>query len=407
MKSVFCSIVQTTLLFFLCLNPLFADTASTSITVPLQRAYQAIETPRPIQIVKIPGDFKELLLVLQEGRVLQLKDDPYSSDVNVFLDITSMDLIENAFEEGLLGLVFHPDFTSNQLFYIYHTLQNPKRSVLIEKRVSGLQPLKVDKSYRREIISIAQPYWNHNSGIPAFGPDGYLYLSTGDGGNANDPHDHSQNTFSLLGKILRIDVDTRTGDLGYGIPPGNPFKNLPGYRQEVWAIGLRNPWRIHWDFTAGRLFCADVGQHLWEEVNLIQKGGNYGWNFREGTEEFPGKPDSNRTFPNINPIFQYGHEEGTSISGGCVYYGMNFPQLYGKYIFGDWGTGKCWALEIASDDKVSVKEISFEVDGEELNPVPKFIKGKPRSPFKPVNFCLGRNGRLFVLDWQGTVFSTI
>ena len=158
MKATFCLLIQTAFLFAFCPNSSFADSESTSITVPLQRSYHAIETPRPIQIAKIPGDLNELLLVLQEGRILRIKDDPSSSDVDVFLDITSMDLIDNAFEEGLLGLVFHPDFTSNQLFYIYHTLQNPKRSVLVEKRVTGLQSLKVDKSYRREIISIHQPY---------------------------------------------------------------------------------------------------------------------------------------------------------------------------------------------------------------------------------------------------------
>ena len=148
--------------------------------------------------------------------------------------------------------------------------------------------------------------------MPEFGPDGYLYLSTGDGGNANDPHDFSQNTFSLLGKVLRIDVDQREGSLEYGIPEDNPFKNKPGYRGEIWTIGMRNPWRLHWDIPSNTLFCADVGQHQKEEINLIKKGGNYGWSYREGTGSFSLKnrePSENIEF--IDPVFEYGHDEGT------------------------------------------------------------------------------------------------
>ena len=142
-----------------------------------------------------------------------LSDDYESEKVETFLELSSEDMIDNAFEEGLLGLVFHPDFLDNHLFYLYHTLQNPKRSVLVERKVRNLDKMIVDPKFVRTIIEIPQPYWNHNSGVPEFGPDGYLYLSTGDGGNGNDPHDFSQNTFSLLGKILRLDVNSREGNL--------------------------------------------------------------------------------------------------------------------------------------------------------------------------------------------------
>lgn len=380
---------------------------STAIKVQLTQVFENIQTPRPIQVLPIPGVAKELLILLQEGRVLRCSIDGKSASSSTFLDITQLDLIDNAFEEGLLGMVYHPNFQSNRLFYIYHTLQNPKRSVLTERRVVDIKSFSLDTSYQREVISIPQPYWNHNSGIPCFGPDGYLYLSTGDGGKANDPHDHSQNTFSLLGKILRIDVDSKSGDLAYGIPAGNPFFETPGYREEIWALGLRNPWRIHWDFRGGRLFCADVGQHLREEVNLIERGGNYGWNFREGNEPFPGKADRNRTFDHINPVFEYGHDQGTSISGGCVYYGERIPELAGKYIFGDWGTGKSWALQVDSNNKVFAQEISFWVNDSHINPTAAFVNGKPRSPFKPVNFCMGKNEDIIVLDWQGKIYRSI
>ena len=379
-----------------------------SLKIPIARVYEKIETNRPIQIVTNPLSNDQQLLVLQEGKVLMLSSNTSSEKCEVFLDLTHLDLIDNAFEEGLLGLTFHPDYAQNGLFYLYYTLQNPKRSVLVERKLLNFKKLKVDDTYSREVISIPQPYWNHNSGVPCFGPDGYLYLSTGDGGKANDPHDHSQNTFSLLGKVLRIDVDRRSGDLSYGIPPTNPFVAKPGYREEIWALGLRNPWRIHWDFKQGLLFCADVGQHLWEEVNLIEKGGNYGWNIREGNHPFPGNLNSiNTQIETIPPIFEYGHDLGTSISGGCTYYGEKHPQLSGKYIFGDWGTGKTWALEINDEGQSITTDISFESNGQIINPLATFKKGKPQSPFKPVNFCMGIDGQMFILDWQGYIYRTI
>ena len=380
---------------------------STRMDVQLELAYPDVSTERPIQITSVPDDSGRIFLVLQEGKILVLPRNIQSSSFETLIDLTPLNLIDNAFEEGLLGFVLHPNFSNNGLVYLYHTLQDPKRSVLVEKRIENLRKLEMDDSHHREILSIPQPYWNHNSGVPCFGPDGFLYLSTGDGGKANDPHDHSQNTFSLLGKILRIDVDKRSGDLEYGIPPDNPFFEKPGYREEIWALGLRNPWRIHWDHSRELLFCADVGQHLWEEVNLIEKGGNYGWNLREGSHPFPPSLELNKTIDYIQPVFEYGHDQGTSISGGCVYYGKRLPELNGKYIFGDWGTGKCWALELSKDKEVSTQEITFSDKTEILNPSPVFKNGKPRSPFKPVNFCLGPEGHVFLLDWQGIIYRTI
>jgi quinoprotein glucose dehydrogenase len=378
-----------------------------TVTISIQQELKETETPKPISWVVLPDGSGRSLLVLQGGQVLIVPADRKKSKVTSFLKLSSDQMIMKDFEEGLLGLVFHPKYQSNGLFYLYHTLQSPKRSVLVERRVKDLNRLELDSSHDRTLLVIGQPYWNHNSGVPEFGPDGYLYLSTGDGGKANDPHDFSQNTFSLLGKVLRIDVDQTEGALQYRIPNDNPFKDQPGYRGEIWTTGMRNPWRLHWDLPSKTLYCADVGQHQKEEINLIKRGGNYGWSFREGTGKFSlknRKPSPDVKF--IDPVFEYGHDEGTSVSGGIVYRGSKYPELYGHYIFGDWGTGKCWAIEVKNNLTVSKKYIEFTLDGEVINDLPKFVNGKPQSPFKPVNFCMSAKNELVLLDWQGMVYFT-
>ena len=375
--------------------------------ISIQQKLSHVETPKPISWIVVPDGSGRSLLVLQGGKVLIIPSNLDENQIKPFLELSSENMIVKDFEEGLLGLVFHPKYKSNGLCYLYHTLQSPKRSVLVERRIKDQKSLKLDTKHNRTLIEIEQPYWNHNSGVPEFGPDGYLYVSTGDGGNANDPHDFSQNTFSLLGKVLRIDVDRTEGSLEYGIPEDNPFKNKPGYRGEIWTIGMRNPWRLHWDVPSNTLFCADVGQHQKEEINVIKKGGNYGWSFREGTGSFSLKnrePSENIEF--IDPVFEYGHDEGTSVSGGIVYRGSKHPQLYGHYIFGDWGTGKCWAIEVENDQTTSKKYIEFVLDGEVINDLPKFVNGKPQSPFKPVNFCISAKGDLVLLDWKGKIYFT-
>ena len=393
------------LLFFLFQLGVFAETKK--LPIPIHQKLKETETPKPISWVVVPDGSGRSLLVLQGGQVLMVASEFKGKKISTFLELSSEEMIVKDFEEGLLGLVFHPQYRSNGLFYLFHTLQEPKRSVLVERRMKDRKKLLLDETHQRTLIEIEQPYWNHNSGVPEFGPDGYLYLSTGDGGKANDPHDFSQNTFSLLGKVLRIDVDKTEGALEYGIPEDNPFKNKPGHRGEIWTTGMRNPWRLHWDIPSKTLYCADVGQHMKEEINLIQKGGNYGWSFREGTEAFSlknRKPSEEIQF--IDPVFEYGHDEGTSVSGGIVYRGAKHPELYGHYIFGDWGTGKCWAIEVKNNRTVSKKYIEFVLDGEVINDPPKFVNGKPESPFKPVNFCMSAENELVLLDWQGMVYFT-
>ncbi|MDA9962664.1 PQQ-dependent sugar dehydrogenase [Opitutales bacterium] len=378
-----------------------------AVEYQLSRVYNKIKTPKPINIVVMPDGSGKELLVLQGGKVLTLPKDRSSGKSDVFLDLSGANMIEKAFEEGLLGLVFHPDFKKNKKFYLYHTLQNPKRSRLVERRMSKKDPSKPDDKYERLLLELPQPFWNHNSGNPVFGPDNFLYISTGDGGKANDPLDHSQNTFALYGKILRIDVDARTGDLPYGIPGDNPFVGKEGHRSEIWALGLRNPWGIHWDHASNTLFCADVGQNQREEINVIKRGGNYGWSFREGTIKFAPKhrePPANSAF--VDPIFEYDRTLGLSVSGGIVYRGKNLPTLRDHYLFGDWGTGNFWALRYAKQKVANVQKLNWSRAG---NPVgetkePGIPSKITKGSFKPVNFCNDADGELLVLDWNGVIY---
>ena len=210
-------------------------------------------------------------------------------------------------------------------------------------KVSSQNPDSADRSSSKIFMEVVQPYSNHNGGQLAFGPDGFLYIGLGDGGSGGDPQNYAQNKSSLLGKILRIDVDQTQGSLSYGIPPDNPFaNNSQGFKDEIYAYGLRNPWRFSFDASNGNLWCADVGQNAWEEIDLIVNGGNYGWRCYEGNHSYDLSKCSDTNY--IFPVWEYPHSEGFSITGGFVYRGPNLPELLGKYIYADFGTKKIWAL---------------------------------------------------------------
>ncbi len=258
----------------------------------------------------------------------------------VFLDI--MDRVNRGGnEEGLLGIAFAPDYRKNGYFYVYYSAANPRRSVLSRFSLDAGSPMKANPQSELVIMEISQPFSNHNGGQLAFGPDGYLYIGLGDGGGAGDPNRNGQNLNTLLGKILRIDVSQPSGS--YKIPSDNPFKDTPGARPEIWAYGLRNPWRFSFDMGNGLLWCGDVGQNAWEEIDIITRGANYGWNIMEGSYCYSPAAGCDRSGLAL-PVVEYDHSQGCSVTGGYVYRGDKTPSLQGYYVYGDYCSGNIWAL---------------------------------------------------------------
>ncbi|MEQ1829264.1 MAG: family 16 glycoside hydrolase [Pirellula sp.] len=313
---------------------------------------------KPLRILELTypnGDNKRLFAMDQRGWIFSFENRPDVTDSKRFLDIQSKVNKwsgAGANEQGLLGLAFHPKYQSNGEFFVSYTNKENDRSILSRFRVSKNDPNVADPNSEEIILEVEQPFKNHNGGSIEFGQDGYLYVSFGDGGLRNDPHANGQNRSQLLGSILRIDVDSKSGAVKYGIPKDNPYVGKEGLRPEIFAHGLRNPWRIAFDKKSGRLWCGDVGQDLWEEVNVITKGGNYGWSNHEGSHPFGNRPDVAGVSTAIEPVWEYDHSVGKSITGGRVYNSDRVPQLNGKYIYADYVSGAVWAL---SYDPVSGK----------------------------------------------------
>ena len=305
-------------------------------------------TLRPLVLTHAGDGSNRVFVATQQGVVHVFPNDQKATATKVFLDIQKKvryDDKEN--EEGLLGMCFHPKFKENGEFFVFY---NPKRltSQISRFRVSKDDPNRADPASEEVIFKIERPYWNHAGGTIVFGPDGYLYVVLGDGGLANDPHENGQNLGALLGKLLRLDVDHRSEGLGYAIPKDNPFVGRKDARPEIWSYGLRNPWRISFDRKTGVLWCADVGQNLYEEINHLTPGGNFGWNRREGLHPFGAKGVGPKP-EFIEPIWEYHHDVGKSITGGTVYHGNRVPELEGHYLYADYVTNKLWALKY--DDK--------------------------------------------------------
>jgi quinoprotein glucose dehydrogenase len=363
----------------------------------LVRAYTNVAVERPISIVIPPDGTKRLFLVQQGGKINILPGDESGREVATFLDISDRDLAapKGGFEMGLLGLAFHPQFAQNGKFYLNHTRADMPRSVISEMQVAKTDAGKADPSTERILLEQPQPFWNHNSGNLLFGPDGFLYATFGDGGSQDDPQRNGQNLFCLLGKVLRIDVNRTQGSRAYGIPADNPFVGKDGIRPEIWAYGFRNPWGISFD-ADGNFWLGDVGQNIWEEVDLVVKGGNYGWSFREGARPFGKRnetPPPNAKF--IDPIFEYPHSEGISVTGGFVYRGEKIPKLKGAYLCADWGLGRIWALWLdKSTKKLTRSERIFDSP----------MDWKGRGVMKPTALCEDAAGEVLVLDWSGAIF---
>lgn len=331
----------------------------------------------PVYVTGAGDGSNRLFIVEQAGRIRILAGGALMAAP--FLDIRAR--VRSGGETGLLGLAFHPRYSENGRFFVNYTRAGSAglETVIAEFTASPASANQADASSERNLLTYAQPFDNHNGGMVAFGPDGFLYIASGDGGSGGDPQGNGQSLNTLLGKILRIDVDSAAP---YGIPADNPFAAAPG-RDEIYAYGLRNPWRFSFDRETGRLFAGDVGQNQLEEIDIIVRGGNYGWNRMEGTRCYSPATNCNREGL-ILPIHEYGRSEGVSVTGGYVYRGQVAPSLAGKYVYADFGSGHIWALSELSTGAWRNEELL-------------------RSGINVSSFGEDEQGELYLVDYGGSV----
>jgi len=316
----------------------------------IQNAFPNLTFINPVGIHHAGDGTDRIFIVEQEGRIIVFENNESVTNYSIFLDIRSIVDQDGGYtEEGLLGLAFHPNYTENGFFYVHYTDHlngniNSPRNIVAKYSVSSNNPNQADINSEEVIMIVNQPYHNHNGGQMEFGPDGYLYISFGDGGSGGDPLGNGQDLSTLLGTIIRIDIDNSDPELNYSIPDDNPFVGLFA-RPEIYAYGLRNVWRFSFDSETDFLWAADVGQNAWEEIDIIFPGLNYGCNLMEARHCYP--PGSNCDSSNYElPVYEYElYVDGVcSSTGGYVYRGEKLWSLSGKYIYGDWCTGDIWAL---------------------------------------------------------------
>lgn len=327
-----------------------------AFTIAASPAHAACRAPAPdaaipdIALTEVARGFAQPTAIVDdgEGRLFVLEQHGVIRIVEhgkilpqPFLDLH--DRVASGGEKGLLGLAFDPHYRENGFLYLDYTSDSGGLHTVIA-RFKRASATRADAASERVLLRIAQPYANHNGGQLAFGPDGDLYIGMGDGGSANDPHGNAQNKGVLLGKILRIDVSHPNGAQPYAIPRDNPFAHRAGARGAVWAYGLRNPWRFSFDTATGRLYVADVGQDEVEEIDVVNKGGNYGWNIMEGDICTPGVSAHCSKAGLDKPIATYRHDVGQSVTGGYVYRGAAVPGLCGVYVYADYVSGRVWGL---------------------------------------------------------------
>ncbi len=338
----------------------------------IEEAFPGLSFPEIVYLTHPDDDTNRLFVVFPNERGVE--------SAGTFLDIRNR-VNDRGSEEGLLGLTFDPDFSDNGHFYVYYSASDPRRSVLSKFSTNASDPNLADPDSERVILQVGQPFANHNGGQVLFGPDGYLYVGLGDGGSGGDPSGNGQNRSTLLGAILRIDIHSVASGDAYSIPPDNPFVGADGVREEIFAYGLRNPWRFSFDRETGVLWAADVGQNEFEEIDIIKAGLNYGWNVMEGFHCFPGRDLDCDQVGLALPLVEYDHSQGCSVTGGYVYRGSRLPSLYGSYVYGDFCSGKTWAL---SYDGVRVTE-HIELAGTRLD---------------ISSFGEGPTGELYILDFD-------
>jgi glucose/arabinose dehydrogenase len=376
--------------------------------VVLQRVFPQVKCSNLVWMAEMPDGSGRFVLVQQDGSILMVKKGDDGSRAKEFLNIEDRQPHVGT-EQGLLSLAFHPGFKTNNLFYIFYSRQNPTRTIFSEMKISASDPDRGDTNTERILMEIPQPSDIHKSGLVMFGPDGFLYVSVGDGGGQNDQLGAAQNTSTVRGKILRIDVNARpwidshgtNAAPPYGIPADNPFVGEPDFwenkvRKEIWAYGLRNPWRFSFDKQTGQVWAGDVGQDTWEEIDLIVKGGNYGWGVREGAHHFKPGPEGARY---IDPVMEYPHKTnflaqslfpnhsiGACVVGGYVYRGQKYPSLRGIYIYADYALGTLWGFRYI-DGKVTESGTLLE------------------QPGNISSFAEDLDGELYALTLDGRVFA--
>ncbi len=308
----------------------------------VKRAFRNLDFRGLTNLTQPAAGDDRLFVTEQSGLTLAFTDNQDTTAAPVFLDIRDR-VNDSGSEEGLLGLAFDPRFDENGYFYVYYSASGPRRSVVSRFQLSA-DSQTADPDSELVIMEIEQPFRNHNGGQLAFGLDGFLYIGLGDGGSGGDPMGHGRNTGTLLGSILRIDVSQSSSETPYAIPADNPLLDDPDARPEIWAYGFRNPWRFTFDRTTGQLWTGDVGQNSLEEVDLVERGGDYGWNKLEGTRCFSPRTSCDNA-GTVLPLWEYPTgEEGCSVIGGYVYRGERIPSLHGAYVFGDYCSGKIWAI---------------------------------------------------------------
>jgi glucose/arabinose dehydrogenase len=345
---------------------------STSLRGQMQveNAFPDLAFVRPVDLQNAGDGTDRLFVVEQRGLIWVFENNAGVTQKKVFLDIQDRASAGSG-ETGLLGLAFHPAYPDSGYFYVDYTADGPLRTVVARYNVSDANPDSAVYDSELILLEVDQPYSNHNGGQIAFGPEGFLHIAMGDGGLGGDPLGNGQNLQTLLGALLRIDVDTTTVTANYGIPSDNPFAgNMEGYREEIYAYGLRNPWRFSFDRVTGGLWLADVGQADYEEINVIENGGNYGWDIMEASHCFEPAVGCDTTGLKL-PIWEYDHTVGYSITGGYVYRGAKLPNLAGYYIYSDYGSGVIWALDYNGDGyaplnlelvDTTLRIVSFGVD---------------------------------------------
>lgn len=327
---------------------------STTPPIPSQPAlkWQEIASGlrRPVDLAPLADGSGKFLLVEQPGVIRLFDGKTVRSEP--FMDITGR-VGSQGNEQGLLGIAMHPRFVENQYFYVNYTDKTGATNIARFQAAKSFD--RADPASEKNLLLVKQPFVNHNGGSMVFGPDGFLYMGLGDGGSGGDPQRNGQNLNTLLGKILRIDVNS--GER-YAFPTGNPFVNGGGLA-EIWAIGLRNPWRFSFDRQTGDLYIADVGQAKVEEVNFLAAplpaGTNFGWNFREGSAAYQGQPPAGLKL--IDPVWEYGHDLGCSVTGGFVYRGKALPELAGTYLYADYCSGVVWGLQRDATGKWQNREL--------------------------------------------------